>query len=231
MPVCFYKECEVPLVLTIENCTYVLFNDLGTCEVVALQQGDATHAPAKYIRTITVSKGDQTITFNPLPTVIFGDPDVDPGATASSGLPITYSLDCPGVAIIEDGKIHPIGIGTCSITASQPGNDFYNAAPDVILSIEVNFLLDGLENPVSQKEFRIYSTNDMLNIVPLNDEWNGKVGNIRIIDITGRTISNHQSIEFRSNSMIQIDAPVSEGTYIIELRSGMLHHAEIVIIR
>jgi surface protein len=83
------------------------------------------------------TKTDQTITFGALADLTAGDPDVDPGATASSGLTVTYASDDSGVATIVAGKIHAVAAGTCNITASQAGNITYNPAPDVVQSLNV----------------------------------------------------------------------------------------------
>lgn len=75
---------------------------------------------------------DQTITFGVLPTKYMGDGDFDPGATATSYLPVTYASDNPAVATIVANKVHLVGAGTANIIASQPGNWKWNPAPDVI---------------------------------------------------------------------------------------------------
>lgn len=76
-------------------------------------------------------KQDQTINFPPLPSKVYGDPDFDPGASASSGLAVSYTSSNTAVATIVNGNIHILGAGTSSITASQSGNANYNAASDV----------------------------------------------------------------------------------------------------
>ncbi len=68
---------------------------------------------------------NQTITLNSIPQKIFGDEDFDPAATASSGLPVTYSSSNESVATIVDGKVHIVATGTATITASQAGNNVY----------------------------------------------------------------------------------------------------------
>ena len=77
------------------------------------------------------SKLNQLINFNTLPSKTVGDADFSPGATASSGLMVSYSSSNNAVATIADGKIHIIGAGTSTITASQTGDATYNAAANV----------------------------------------------------------------------------------------------------
>lgn len=50
-------------------------------------------------------------------------------ATTTSGLAVTFSSNSPAVCqISEDGRLVPVAVGECSITASQAGNGQYIAA-------------------------------------------------------------------------------------------------------
>jgi len=73
-----------------------------------------------------------------LPAKTYGNADFSPGATASSGLTVTYASDNTSVATIAGGLIHITGGGTAVITASQTGNTNYNAAPDVPQTLTIN---------------------------------------------------------------------------------------------
>jgi len=83
-------------------------------------------------------KGAQTITFGALSTKTVGDADSAPGATATSGLTVTYSSSVPSVATIVSGKIHVIAAGSTIITASQSGDGTFEAATDVTQSLTVS---------------------------------------------------------------------------------------------
>ncbi len=89
--------------------------------------------------TITplASKSSQTITFGALPVKSYGDADFAPGATASSGLPISYSSSNTSVATIVGGNIHIVGAGSTNITASQTGDATFNAATDVVQPLTI----------------------------------------------------------------------------------------------
>jgi hypothetical protein len=88
--------------------------------------------------TLTVDKGDQTITFGALPNKTFGDPDFSVSATATSGLPVSFAAsgNCT-VTTPSPGTVHLTGAGLCTITASQAGNINYNAAPNVPQSFTI----------------------------------------------------------------------------------------------
>ncbi len=87
-----------------------------------------------------ITQASQTITFSALVNQTVGVADYAPGATASSGLTVTYTSSNPAVAIIVGGLIHVVGAGTTTITASQVGNGNYLAASDVNQSLTVNNL-------------------------------------------------------------------------------------------
>jgi autotransporter-associated beta strand protein len=92
-----------------------------------------------FSQDVPAKPNDQTITFPPIPAKDFGAPDFDPGAVASSGLPVVYSSSNPAVAGIDaDGTIRVLQPGTAIIYAQQLGNDVYNAAPVAQQSITVN---------------------------------------------------------------------------------------------
>lgn len=81
----------------------------------------------------------QTIHFDPLPAAAYGDADISLAATTdAAGLTVTYSSSNPAVAAIAGGKIHIMGAGMATITASQAGNVTYSAAPDVPQILTVN---------------------------------------------------------------------------------------------
>ena len=91
--------------------------------------------------TVTTGKLSQTITFNALPDKTYGDAPFDLTATATSGLDVSYVSSDTGVATIggtNGNTVTIVGAGTTTITASQPGNVTYNAAPNVDQTLTVN---------------------------------------------------------------------------------------------
>jgi hypothetical protein len=85
----------------------------------------------------------QTINFGNIPVKKLGDTQFDPGAIASSGLPVTYTSSNPGVATIVDNKIQIVGSGVVTITASQPGDDNYAAAASVTQTLTITGIAAG----------------------------------------------------------------------------------------
>jgi len=99
---------------------------------------------------------EQTITFNALPTKVFGDIDFSPGATVNSSLTVSYSSSNPTVASIVDGKIHIVGVGTSTITAMQEGDLYHFVATSVDQTLTV-ISATAIEQKSSGKfDFRLY---------------------------------------------------------------------------
>ncbi len=121
-----------------DNCTSggtngatITITGAGSCTVTANQAGNANYnAAAPVSRSFSIGKADQTISFAPLADKTFGDSDFMVSATASSGLTVGFSAlgDC---TTSLGGFVHITGAGSCTITASQAGNDNYNAAASV----------------------------------------------------------------------------------------------------
>lgn len=83
-----------------------------------------------------ILKNNQTINFAPLPGRTNGDPAFTLGATASSGLPVSFSL-VSGPATVSGTQVTITGPGVVTIRASQAGDANYNAAPAVDQSFTV----------------------------------------------------------------------------------------------
>ncbi len=79
--------------------------------------------------TLVVSPASQGVIFAPLSDRTFGDPPFTVGATASSGLPVSFSA--AGACTVAGTTVTITGAGSCTVTASQAGNTDYSPAPDV----------------------------------------------------------------------------------------------------
>ena len=84
-------------------------------------------AGAASAAVVVTTKQDQTITFEPVGEQTFGDAPVTLQATASSALPLTYSV-VSGPATLSENILTLTGAGTIKVKATQAGNETYNAA-------------------------------------------------------------------------------------------------------
>jgi hypothetical protein len=112
---------------------------VGTCSISANQAGDASYAAAPAVtQTFAVTQGSQTITFNAPATTTFGTAAFGVTATASSGLPVSFASTTAGVCTVSGSTVTLTGVGTCTLTASQGGDNNYLAATPVSQSFTVN---------------------------------------------------------------------------------------------
>ncbi len=89
-------------------------------------------------RTINSSKLAQTINFDALPDRLTSDRSFNLTATATSGLPVTFTIVSGSPAQLSGHTVTLLGTpGTVTIRASQPGNDTYQAAPNVTRAFKV----------------------------------------------------------------------------------------------
>jgi YVTN family beta-propeller protein len=137
------------------------FDAAGTCVVDANQSGNADYLPAPPVqRSISVIQASQTITFNET-TANVGQSS-STVASASSGLPISYSIDSSsdaGVCSVSGGSIDFLGAGTCVVDASQSGNADFLPAPPVQQSISVTVLSEPLYGTDGSSVYQFYQGN------------------------------------------------------------------------
>jgi hypothetical protein len=111
----------------------------GTCSITATQLGDGTYAAAaSVVRTFTIGKLSQTITFTTpdAMTMASGDQTLSATSSAAGSLTVKFTSTTPAVCtIIGTNTLHAVSAGTCSITASQAGNATYAVANNVIKSL------------------------------------------------------------------------------------------------
>jgi hypothetical protein len=78
-----------------------------------------------------VNKANQTITFGALPARTYGDAAFTVSATASSNLAVSFSVGATDNCTISGTAVTLTGAGSCSVTASQGGDNNYEVAPSV----------------------------------------------------------------------------------------------------
>ncbi len=115
----------------------------GTCSITATRAGDSNYntSAASAAANVTINKANQAITFGALPDKTADDVPFAVSATSDSGLAVSFSSLTTGVCTVTpDGTVTltHTSVDTCTIRASQGGNENYNAAPDVDQSFAVN---------------------------------------------------------------------------------------------
>jgi hypothetical protein len=98
--------------------------------LVLLSASVSSHALGRPLARRGIS---QTTTFPQPGDHTVGDAAFDPGATAGSGLTVSYQASPVGVCVPSEGgtQVVIVGKGMCTVTAEQPGNGTYDPAPPV----------------------------------------------------------------------------------------------------
>jgi hypothetical protein len=114
----------------------------GTCTLQADQPGDSTYAAAPSATTsFAVARSGQAITFTQPAAARVGDTGVAMSATATSGLPVTFTGSTPAVCSVGSaGAVSLLTAGTCTVTAEQAGSATFAAATPVTRSFTVSRL-------------------------------------------------------------------------------------------
>jgi murein DD-endopeptidase MepM/ murein hydrolase activator NlpD len=137
---------------TIEGKTLTLTGG-GVVIVRASQAGDATYSAAASVdRIFTVRKLDQSIAFSPLMDQIISEPSFTLTATASSSLPIVFSIVSGPATLLRGSTLILYGTGTIVVRASQGGNHAYLAAASVDRSFTVRSIKQSVFfNPLADR--------------------------------------------------------------------------------
>jgi len=196
-------------------------NDAGQYpDVITCAPGDLNAANYAFATgskgKLTIGKADQTISMS-ISTKTLGT-TFDPGATASSGLPVSYAAAPASVCVIDSGNVKTVGVGQCKVTASQGGNGNFNAAPSVDSTFNVIYRWDGFLQPVNdtahtggyESKFKTGST------VPLKFQVKNALGT-SLQQLTAPTFSrgsNRGSCDAYTNTeTVTADTPTAGAEY------------------
>lgn len=117
----------------------LIIKDSGTINLTATQAGDETFATASpVVRSLTINKANQAITFDALATVTYGEGSVELSGTSDTGLPVAYSSSNTSVVTVSGNTLTIVGAGSTNITATQGGDAIFNAAAPVVRALVVN---------------------------------------------------------------------------------------------
>ena len=167
----------------------------------------------------------------------FPDPSVD--------IPIVINLTATGTHTITATQLQ--GLDNYDVTLTDNTTGFVanlKTTPVLTFSgttgttanrfiMKVGTITTGIEDRIITKStFNIYpANNNMINIQTMSDEWDGKTGSVRVLDLSGKTVSDQNNSEFSKNSLIQIESPGAKGIYFVEIKSGVLRYVGKVVIK
>lgn len=129
---------------------------VGSVTIAATQIGNSTYKPAPVVtQSFTISKADQTITIDDIEDQPLAKGIINPNVSASSKLKVTLAITGPaqlytftqtgvtafgqdlGDLSVPTSLIEFTGTGTVTVTATQAGNENYNAATQVVRTFDV----------------------------------------------------------------------------------------------
>jgi len=128
------------------------------------------------------------------------------------------------IATLVNGKIHIVGAGTASITASQSGNSNYNPAVDIIqtLTVTIGTAISEVEAPDAQ-----CYPNPVHGILFLK-RAHTQVAFMSMVDISGRIVLVKQLL----NELESIDVSnLKPGSYILKFIDGSFVYTNKVIVQ
>jgi hypothetical protein len=123
-------------VCTVGGSTVTLVT-VGTCTIQAAQTGNGNYNAAPNVsQSFSITQASQTINF-PLPGEQVATTTAALGATATSGLVVTFSSLTTSICTVSGTTATFVAPGTCTIQAAQAGNANYAAAASVNQSFSV----------------------------------------------------------------------------------------------
>jgi hypothetical protein len=111
---------------------------IGTCIIQASQAGNANFSAATPVsQSFQVTQGPQTISFGSVANKILSTGSFTVSASASSGLPVSFTSLTPAVCTVSGTTVTLVAQGACTLQASQAGNANFTAAPAVTQTFQV----------------------------------------------------------------------------------------------
>ena len=108
----------------------------GSCTVTVSQPGDANYnAAVDVAQSFSIAKANQTISLGALADRTLGALDFSVSAIHLLGPHGSFAAS--GNCTVSGATVHLTGAGSCTVTASQPGDANYNAAADVPQSFAI----------------------------------------------------------------------------------------------
>ncbi|MBO7445869.1 MAG: T9SS type A sorting domain-containing protein [Bacteroidales bacterium] len=207
---------------------------VGQAVITASQAGNAYYHPAQNvvkILTVTENGGTddpqpQTIVWNQDLNVSLNEQYLPLTATATSGLPVSYTCNDETVATVYGSILILHAPGLAIITASQPGNDQYMAAPNVMKILQVTDPTGIPDHAVNSVNVWPNPTTSIVNVQCTMNNVQAGTMEIRVYDAFGRLLRTTDVVETfhgtslptdENGSSMQIDlSSFAPGVYFIK---------------
>jgi len=140
--------------------------NVGTYAITQGNLSAGSNYSISYVaNNFSITKSNQIITWNQtLGMGCDGETTIALTAVSNSGLPVTYTSSNTNIASVSNSSLNFQNYGSATVTASQAGNNNYNAAPVVVLPVvnsQPNLIRKQFEDIIffdnSSKSFNAYS--------------------------------------------------------------------------
>ncbi|WP_312371827.1 autotransporter domain-containing protein, partial [Stenotrophomonas sp.] len=133
----------------------------GSCALTADQAGNSNYSAApQETLSVTIGAATQVITFAAQSGQSFVSGSsfaLNPLATVSSGLAVTYSSQSPAVCSINGSTVTMLSAGNCVIAADQAGDNNYAAAKQETQIISIGRAAQSIRNFVANPAEPVYA--------------------------------------------------------------------------
>ncbi len=127
-----------PSICTVSGSTVTVVGGQNNCTILATQAGNGGYLAAPAVsRSSYVNRIGQSITFPAIAPQIYGTA-LPLSATASSGLAVSFASTTTSICTVSGTSATMISVGSCTIQATQVGNNDYLAAGAVNKSFKVS---------------------------------------------------------------------------------------------
>jgi fibronectin-binding autotransporter adhesin len=195
--------------------TGLRIDSAGSKQLTASASGLTSAVSASF----SVAQDSQTISFASLAGKTYGNAPFSVSASASSGLPITFSI-VSGPASVSSSTVSITGAGPVTVRATQPGSADYTAATPVDQSFTV---AQAALTVTADSKTRVFGATNPV----LTASYNGFVNGDNSSSLTGSpslstTAANGSSVAGSPYSIVATNGTLSATNYTFSFTNGQL---------
>jgi hypothetical protein len=168
------------------NGTRVNIRGAGSTTIKVTIKGDNNYEAVEVSKELVVNKADQGITFAELAEVEISQAPFQLHAKTSSFLSVAFSSDNEAVATVDGNVVTIHSAGIANITATQEGNNNFNAAETVSRQLKVMGVVGTEETPNMSMSVYPNPAKDELVIVTRET-----IQSVQLTDVLGKAINNY----------------------------------------
>lgn len=194
-----------------------------TCTVAAIN--GVGPGPASAPSNSVTPMGNQTITFGAQAGRDFfpgGTFPIDPLATASSGLPVTYGSSTPASCTVSGTTVSMVAQGPCTITADQAGDGAWNPAPQVSQSLTIGPpTVADLWAQISADRSTARIGDTVTYTILVGNDGPADASNVRVLDMPPVRLDG-ASLAWECLEAVGTACPVPSGTGTLDVTMGSM---------